>query len=141
MWINKHNFNFKDALIPLGLSCISFFHQIKVDKPFLRVATEIWILTQHVFQFNGMELCPTLEEFGSIMGEHNFGSIILPTLKEDLYDPAHQLLGVPLAMTKRWCKSNKLNVFMVFKYFSKKDIPLAGEKHSHHLNSFCLAFL
>ena len=26
MWINKLNLNFKDALIPLGLSCISFFH-------------------------------------------------------------------------------------------------------------------
>ena len=75
------------------------------------------------------------------MGEPNLGSIITSTLEEDLSDMAHQLLGVPLAMTKRWCKSNKLNVFMVFKYFSKKDIPLAGEKHSHHLNYFCLAFL
>ena len=36
MWINKLNLNFKDALIPLDLSCISFFHQIKVDEPLLR---------------------------------------------------------------------------------------------------------
>ena len=43
MWINKLNLNFKDALIPLGLSYISFFHQIKVDEPFLRAATEFWI--------------------------------------------------------------------------------------------------
>jgi len=106
MWINKLNLNFNYALIHLGLSCISSFHQIKVDEPLLRATTKLWIPTQHVSQFNDMELCPTLKEFGVI---------ILLTLKEDLSDLAHQLLGVPLAMAKRWCKSNKLNVFMVFK--------------------------
>jgi len=40
MWINKLNLNFKDAFIPLGLSCISFFYQIKVDEPLLRAAIE-----------------------------------------------------------------------------------------------------
>ena len=120
MWINKQNLNFKDALIPLGLSCISFFHQIKIDEPLLRATTELWIPTWHVFQFNGVELCPTLEEFGAIMGEHNFDAIILPTLEEDLSNLSHQLLGVPLAMAKLWCKSNKLNVFMVFKYFLRR---------------------
>jgi len=141
MWINKLNFKFKDACIPLRLSYISFFHQIKVDKPLLHATTEFWIPTRHVFQFNGVELYSTLEEFGAIMGEHDFGAIILPTFEENLFDFAHQLLGVPLTMAKRWCKSNKLNVFMVFKYFSKKDVPLAGVKHSHHLNAFCLCIL
>ena len=124
--------SFKDAFIPLGLSCISFFHQIKVDEPLLHAATEFWILTWRVFQFNGVELCPTVEEFGAIMGEHDFSAIIL--LDEDLTDLAHQILGVPLAMAKRWCKSIKLNVFIVFKNFSKKDL-------SDHLNAFCLCIL
>ena len=48
-WIKKLNLNFKDAFIPLGLSCISFLHQIKVNKPLLHAATEFWIPTQHVF--------------------------------------------------------------------------------------------
>ena len=101
MWINKVNLNFKDALIPLGLSFIPFFHQIKGNEPLLRAATEFWIPTWHVFQFNDVELCPTLEELGAIMGEDYFGAIILPTHEEDLFDLAHQLLGVPLAMAKR----------------------------------------
>ena len=143
MWINKLNLNFKDAFIPLSLSCISFFHQIKVDEPLLRATTEFWIPTRHVFQFNGVELCPTLEEFGAIMGEHDFSAIILLTLDEDLSDLAHQILGVPLAIAvaKRWCKSIKLNVFIVFKNFSKKDVPLARMKRSYHLNAFCLSIL
>ena len=44
-------------------------------------------------------------------------------------------------MEKRWCKSNKLNFFMVFKYFSKKDVPLARVKDCHQLNAFCLCIL
>ena len=141
MWINKLNLIFNDSFIPLGLCFISFFHQIKVNEPLLHVAIEFWIPTWHVFQFNIVELCPTLEEFGEIMGKHDFGTIILPTLKEDLSDLAHQLLGFPLAMANRWCKSNKLNAFMVFKYFSKMDVPLAGAKCSHYLNTFCVCIL
>ena len=79
-----------------------------MNEPLLLAVTEFWIPTLHVFQFNGVELCPILKEFGAIMGEHDFGAIILPTLEEDLFDLAHQLLGVPLAMAKRWCKSIKI---------------------------------
>ena len=141
MWINKLNLNFKDALIPLGLSCISFFYHIKVNEPLLRATTKFWIPTWHVFQFNGVELCHTPEEFCAIMGKYDLGAIVLPTIKEHLSDLTYQLLGVHLAIANRWCKSNKLNVSMVFKYFSKKDVPLAGVKRSHHLNAFFLCIL
>ena len=67
-----------------------------------------------------MELCPTLEEFGVIIGNHDFGAIILPTLKENPFELAHHVLEVHLSMVKRWCKSKKLNVPMVFKYFTKR---------------------
>ena len=140
-WINKLNLNSKDAIIPLSLSCISLFHQIKVNGTRLRAATEFWISTWHIFQFNGVELCPTIEEFGAIIGQHDFGVIILPTFEEDLSNLAYQLLGLPLAMAKRWCKSDMLNIHMVFKYFFQKDVPLAGVKCSHHLNAFCLCIL
>ena len=112
-----------------------------MNEPLPRAATEFLVFTHHVFQFKGVELFPTIEEFGAITGEHNFGAIILSTLKEDLSNLVHKLLGVHLAMPKRWCKSNKLNVSMVFKYFSKKNVPLIGLKCSHHLNAFCLCIL
>lgn len=93
-WINKLNLNFKDALIPLGLFCISFFHQIKVNEPLLHAATELWIPTRHVFQLNGVDLCPTLEKFRVIMGEHDFSAVILSTLAEYLSNLGHQLWGI-----------------------------------------------
>ena len=84
MWINNLNLNFKDSFIPLSFSCISVFHKIKVNEPLMCVSIKFWIPTQHFFQFNGVELCPSLDKFDAIMGEHDFGAIILPTLKEDL---------------------------------------------------------
>ena len=89
-WIKKLGPIFKDAFILLVLSCILTYIQIKVDEPILSAAAKFWIPTQHVFQFNGVELCPTLKEFGATMGELNFSAIILPTLNEDRFDLAHQ---------------------------------------------------
>ena len=102
-WIKKLCPNLEDVLTPFCLSCVPFYHQIRVNKPHLHAATKFWIPTGHVFQFNGMELCPTLKEFGAIMGELDLGAIILPTLEEDLSDLAYPLLRVPLAIAKRWC--------------------------------------
>ena len=71
------------------------------------------------------------------MGECEFGVIIL-LLEEVLSELTHQLLGIHLSMAKRWCKSKKLNVSMVFKYFSKKNVPLTRTECSHHPNAFYL---
>ena len=75
------------------------------------------------------------------MGEPNLGSIITPTLEEYLSNMAHQLLRVPLAMAKRWCTLDKLNVQMFFKYFSQRNVPLVGVEHSYYLNAYCLCIL
>ena len=99
-WIKKLGPNFKVALIPLDLSCIFSYHQIKVDKPLLFAADEFWIPTQHVSQLNGMKICPTLEEFSAIMGEPDVSTLILPTTDEDFSNLAQQLLGIPLAMAQ-----------------------------------------
>ena len=88
-----------------------------------------------------MELCPTLENFGAIIGEPDLGSIIAPTLEEDLSYMAHQLLGVPLAMAKRWCTLDKLNVQMVFKYFSQWNVLLVKMEFFYYLNAYCLCIL
>ena len=84
--IKKLGPSFKDAFIPLDLSCVFPYHQIKVDVPLLRAAAEFWILTHHVFQFNGVELRLTREEFNAIKGKPNVSSLILPTTNEDFSD-------------------------------------------------------
>ena len=44
-------------------------------------------------------------------------------------------------MAQRWCMLNKLNIYMVFTYFSQQNVPLIGIQHSHYLNAFCLCLL
>ena len=36
--------------------------------PFLHAATTFWDTQNHVFRFNGQELCPLIEEFTAILG-------------------------------------------------------------------------
>ena len=38
-WIKKLCPSFEDAFIPLYLSCVFSYHQIKVNEPFLRSTT------------------------------------------------------------------------------------------------------
>ena len=70
-----------------------------MNEPFLHAAAEFWILIRHVFQFNGVELCPTLEEFSAIMGKYNINSLILRTTNEEFSIIAKQLLGISLGTT------------------------------------------
>jgi len=79
-WIKKLGPIFKDALISLVLSCILTYHQIKVDEPLLCATAKFWIPTRHVFQFNGVEFCPTLEEVSAIMGKPNVVLSFFPLL-------------------------------------------------------------
>ena len=39
-----------------------------MDTNFLHIATTFWDTRDHVFRFNGQELCPLIEEFAAILG-------------------------------------------------------------------------
>ena len=68
---------------PLMVFLVSFHTQIRMDEPLLRVTANYWVPTQHVFHFNGVELCPTIEEFGAIMGESEVDDLVFPTIGRD----------------------------------------------------------
>ena len=117
-WIKRLGPSFKEAVIPFSLSCTFPYHQIKVDEPLLHAAAKYWISTQHVFQLNSVEICPTLEEFSAIMGEPLVNDLIFPTMGGDLPTLVQTLLGVPLEKAKLWCVFGKLNIRLIFAYFS-----------------------
>ena len=60
------------------------YHQIKVEYPLLCAAANYWVPSRHAFSFNRIELCPTIEEFATIMGEPDIDDLILPTMGGDL---------------------------------------------------------
>ena len=112
-----------------------------MDEPFLHATTNYWIPTQHVFQFNGVEICLTLEEFSAIMGEPLVNDLVFPIMGGDLPTLIQALLGVPLEKAKQWCVFGKLNVRLIFAYFFRLTIPMTDILHSRFLNAFCLCIL
>ena len=137
-WIGKLGLDFKDFVAPYGISCIFPYHQIRVDEHFLCVAANYWIPSRHVFRFNEIELCPTIKEFVVIIGEPEIDDLIFPTMGGDLPSLLQVALGVPETTTKRWCVFGKLNLRLVFDYFSNLGL-LEGERpRSYYLCAFCL---
>ena len=112
-----------------------------MDEPLFRAATNYWVPTQHVFRFNGVELCPTIEEFGAIMGEPEIDNLIFPTMGGDLPTLLQVVLGVPLPMANRWCIFSKLNLSLVFTHFFDLTILVNERSHSYFLRAFGLCAL
>ena len=135
------------ALISKRLSLLSVslasFHiiKIKVDEPLLCAAANFWIPPRHVFNFKGIEICPTLEEFSTIIGELEVNTLVFPTMRRDLPTLIQTLLGVSLDTTKHWCVFGKLNVHLIFAYFSRLTVLITSRTHSYNLNAFCLCIL
>ena len=140
-WIKKLGPNFKKAITPFGLSCIFPYHQIKVDEPFLCAVANFWILTRHVFHLHSVEICPTLEEFSAILGEPKVNTLVFPTMGGDLPILIQAPLGVSLDTAKHWCIFGKLNIHLIFAYFSRLTVPMIDRPHSHYLNAFYLCVL
>ena len=137
-WNRKLGPNLKDFVSHFGLSCIFPYHQIRVDEPLLCAAANYWVPLRHVFRFNGIELCPTIEEFATIMGELETDDLIFPTMGGDLPSLLRVVLGVLETMANRWCVFGKLNLRVVFDYFSSLGL-LEGERpRSYYLHAFCL---
>ena len=83
-WIRKLGLNFQDSVSPYGFSCIFPYHQIRVDEPLLRAAASYLVPSWHVFHFNEIELCPTIEKFAVMMGELEIDDLIFSTMGGDL---------------------------------------------------------
>lgn len=109
-WIKKLGPSFKEGLIPFGLSCTFPYHQIKVDEPHLCATANFWNSTRHVFHFNAVDICPTLEEFSALMGEPEVNTLILLTIGRDLLSFVQALLCVSLDTAQHWCMIDKLNI-------------------------------
>ena len=133
--------SFKDFLAPYGLSCIFPYHQIRVDEPLLRAATNYWVPSRHVFCFNIIKLYPTIEEFAAIMGELEIDDLIFSTMGGDLPSLLQVVLGVPETTTNRWCVFGKLNLRVAFDYFSDSGLPKGERPRSYYLRAFFLCAL
>ena len=54
---------------------------LKINTTFLHAAATFWDTRDHVFRFNGQELCPMIKEFAAILG-YSFDSTAMITLPD-----------------------------------------------------------
>ena len=112
-WIWRLGPDFKDSIALCGLSCVFPYHQIRVDEPLLHAAANYWVPSRHIFRFNGIELYPTIKEFGAIIREPEINDLIFPIMGMDLPSLLQVMLGVPSVTANRWCVFGKLNLRLV----------------------------
>ena len=109
-----------------------------MDGPLLLVVANYWVPSRHVFCFNGIELCPTIEEFAAIMGELEIDDLIFPTMGGDLPSLLRVVLGILETTANRVCVFGKLNLRLVFDYFSNLGLPEGERSQSYYHHDFCL---
>ena len=85
---------------------------------FLSTAISYWNKGLHVFQFNGLELCPTLEEFSNILG---YNSASLPMLPPT--DPVNvprdlaSFLGIPIGLASHFTHGGLVNLLALIAFY------------------------
>ena len=72
-------------------------------------------------------MCPIINEFAIIMGESKIDDLIFPTMGGEFPSLLRVVLGVPDATANKWCVFGKLNLRLVFDYFSNSALP-EGER-------------
>ena len=76
--LNGNNWN---KLQSFHVKSLRSLRHLKVDTAFLHAAVTFWDIKDHVFIFNGQELCPLIEEFAAVLG-CSLGSTTMIALPE-----------------------------------------------------------
>ena len=62
------NGNDWNRLQSFHVKALRSLQHLKIDNILLHAAATFWDARDHVFRFNGQELCPLIEEFAAILG-------------------------------------------------------------------------
>ena len=67
-FLKSLNGNDWNKLQPFHVKSLRSLQHLKIDTVLLHAAVTFWDTQDHVFKFNGQELCPLIEEFAAILG-------------------------------------------------------------------------
>ena len=112
-WVRSFDFNTKTNFTAFKLEGIKALRNVKIRWDFLRAAMKFWDLEDHVFRFNTVELCLTIEEFSALLGyDPSKKSIAVscdPRHKESLSDA----LGIPTSITDSMIEGHMVNLHAI----------------------------
>ena len=67
-FLKSLNGNYWNRLQPFHVKSLRSLQYLKIDNALLHAAATFWDTQDHVFKFNGQEVCPLIEEFAAILG-------------------------------------------------------------------------
>ena len=67
-FLKSLNGNDWNNLQPFHVKSLRSLQHLKIDTALLHAAATFWDTQDHIFRFNGQELCPLIEEFTAILG-------------------------------------------------------------------------
>ena len=112
-WVHNLDFNTKTNFTAYKLEGIKALRNVKIKWDFLHAAVKFWDPEDHVFQFNTVELCPTIEEFSAIFGYDPSKKSIAVS-----YDPRHKesfsgALGLPTSIIDSMIEGRMVNLHAI----------------------------
>ena len=97
-FLKSLNGNDWNKLQPFHVKSLRSLQHLKIDIALLHVAATFWDTQDHVFKFNGQELCPLIEEFTAILGcsLNSIVMIALPYLEMQIPHKLISFFDMPL---------------------------------------------
>jgi len=112
-WVRSFDFSTKTNSTTFKLEGIKALRNVKIKWDFLRDVVKFWDPKDHVFQFNIVELCPTIEEFSTILGYDSNKKFVVvscdPRYKESLSDA----LGLPTSIIDSMIEGHMVNLHTI----------------------------
>ena len=112
-WVCSFDFSTKTNLAAFKLEGIKALRNVKIKWDFLHAVVKFWDPKDHVFRFNTAELCPTIEEFSTILGYDPSKKYVAfscdPNHKESLSD----VLGLSTSITNSMIEGHMVNHYTI----------------------------
>lgn len=117
-WLLSPNCQATQQLESFHLSSLIHYCQVKINESFLTTITKYWDPLRHVFRFNNIEMCPTIEEFSAILKYPNSHNLLLPSLTVPLPSSLASVLDISVRQAKSWCANSTIDLEPLVRCFS-----------------------
>ena len=146
-WVHGFDFSAKTNFTAYKLEGIKALRNVKIQWDFLCAAVKFWNPEDHVFQFKTIELCPTIEEFSTILGYDRSKNFVViscdPKHRESLSD----VLDLPTSITSSMVEGHMVNLCaIVSRLINKHTYGVTNNMQKKNLawpydlwENFCLA--
>ena len=91
-FLKSLNGNDWNKLQPFHVKSLRSLQHLKIDTALLYATATFWDTKDHVFRFNGQELCPIIKEFAAILG-YSLDSTTIITLPDMDIQISHKLIA------------------------------------------------